>query len=71
MNLFNNFRSRFHPLFFLLKFKFFLFILKNINLKILKSSEKFGNYYLSLPRHITLYLADSHIEKETFDFFLG
>jgi FkbM family methyltransferase len=69
MNLFNNFRSRFHPLFFLLKFKFFLFILKNINFKILKTSSKFGNYYLSLPRHITLYLTDSHIEKETFDFF--
>jgi FkbM family methyltransferase len=68
MKFFNYCRSRFHPIFFLLKFKFFLFILKNINFKILKNSLKFGNYYLSLPRHIGLYLTDSYMEEETFEF---
>ena len=66
--IFNFIRLNFHPFYLLYKFNFFRKILKNVNFVLLKKSNKFGNYFISLPRHATYYLDEAGYEKKTFDF---
>ena len=65
---FNFIRLNFHPFFLLFKFKFFRAILKKVNFIVLKKSNKFGNFFISLPRHISFYLDDVGYEKNTFNY---
>ena len=65
MNIFNIIRHKFHPFFYLAKFSFFRKFLKK-KIIFLKNSKKYGKFYLYLPSHISFYLDDQNIEKNTY-----
>jgi len=65
MNIFNIIRHKFHPFFYLSKFSFFKKFLKK-KIIFLKNSKKYGKFYLYLPSHISFYLDDQNIEKNTY-----
>ena len=61
-------RKKYHPLFFLMKFKFGRLILSKIQFSYLKNSKKYGKFYIFLPRHLIFLFADKIIEKNTYAF---
>ena len=63
----NYLRNKFHPLFWLFKFQFIRKFLSKTKIKFLKKSKKFGDFYIFLPRNISLLLINEHIELNTFN----
>tara|TARA_Y100000741_G_scaffold303121_1_gene244939 strand:- start:2978 stop:3748 length:771 start_codon:yes stop_codon:yes gene_type:complete len=64
--LYNFIRNKFHPIYWLYKFSYFRKILKNSFL-FLNKTNKFGNFYLYLPRNINFFLNSKNYETETFN----
>jgi FkbM family methyltransferase len=68
VGLINYIRNKYHPLWFLYKFKFIRILVSKIKITYYKKTNRFGNFYIYLPRHLGYLLNNESIEKETYDF---
>ena len=68
MGIINYIRNKYHPLWFLYKFKFIRTFISKIKITYYKKTKRFGNFYIYLPRHLGHLLNNDNIEKETYDF---